>query len=365
MITKIVYDNVSNQLSVPSEMLPVGQDKPCAGHLTGTVLENLCEICGKVCYDSLSNPKGRNSRDYHFHIKEVGHFSIWEHSPLTFQIDCSTTDVFIGRPGVEVNHCPKDHNYIRVSINFRAIWEWDLYIKFISYESKKVGDWLKNEAHKVAPLIFSDPVQVDQDFLDRYQLNPSIVPPQLDQEIWVSFFLSGISRNCTHELVRHRYGTAVSQRSTRYVKESNANWIQHPLYDEYIKSHPEDSLIKLKDELMDMGQMMYDLEASRLQSWLISKGIDKGTALKQSRGSARSNLGTCLETELIFSANLKNWKHILNLRSNSHSDGEIRKMTNMVYLALKDKFPSRFTDYRTQDCKDGIGFEVLPQAKKE
>lgn len=43
-----------------------------------------------------------------------------------------------------------------------------------------------------------------------------------------SFFITNVSRGLTNELVRHRAGVAISQRSTRYVDESESDWCLHP-----------------------------------------------------------------------------------------------------------------------------------------
>ena len=46
------------------------------------------------------------------------------------------------------------------------------------------------------------------------------------------FVISGISRSLTHELVRHRAGFAYSQRSQRYVDESESAFITPPALNE-------------------------------------------------------------------------------------------------------------------------------------
>jgi thymidylate synthase (FAD) len=43
-----------------------------------------------------------------------------------------------------------------------------------------------------------------------------------------SLLLEGVSRSLTHELVRHRAGTAMSQLSQRYVDESEAHFVVPP-----------------------------------------------------------------------------------------------------------------------------------------
>src|SRR3954471_5521606 len=46
----------------------------------------------------------------------------------------------------------------------------------------------------------------------------------------VSFFIAGISRGCSHEIVRHRAGFAYSQRSTRYTREDEASIVLDPFF---------------------------------------------------------------------------------------------------------------------------------------
>lgn len=46
----------------------------------------------------------------------------------------------------------------------------------------------------------------------------------------ISVFISGISRGCSHEIVRHRAGFAYSQRSTRYTREDEAAFVMEPYY---------------------------------------------------------------------------------------------------------------------------------------
>src|SRR5207245_10543002 len=50
---------------------------------------------------------------------------------------------------------------------------------------------------------------------------------------YVSFALVNISRVCSHEIVRHRVGTAVSQESLRYVRPPEIKfWIPDELHDD-------------------------------------------------------------------------------------------------------------------------------------
>ena len=98
-----------------------------------------------------------------------------------------------------------------------------------------------------------------------------------------SFFLSNISRGCTHELVRHRVGVAISQRSTRYVDESVSAWVWHPL----LAKLDDPALLREIDDAEGACRGVYDKVVERLQGILQQEGCDKLTARKQARGAAR------------------------------------------------------------------------------
>src|SRR5579884_1553756 len=53
----------------------------------------------------------------------------------------------------------------------------------------------------------------------------------LEHAVW-DLLITGVSRSLTHELVRHRAGTAISQLSQRYVDESTADFVEPPVRSE-------------------------------------------------------------------------------------------------------------------------------------
>jgi thymidylate synthase ThyX len=89
---------------------------------------------------------------------------------------------------------------------------------------------------------------------------------------------------------------------------------------------------------------------------MISEGIDKFTARKQARGAARGLLGNALNTELIFSASLSQWKWMFHLRAAAPADAEIRVVFNEVFELLNERFPEHFEGYTKEECPDKIGY---------
>lgn len=184
----------------------------------------------------------------------------------------------------------------------------------------------------------------------------------------ISFFLGNISRGCTHELVRHRVGVAISQRSTRYVDESTSNWIHHPLVEAYEKAWlagdvdkttaPDDLIGNMAFRTETLAQETYRTVVSRLEAWLISRGTDKFTARKQARGAARGYLGNALCTEMIWTCNVRALRGIIDQRVKAAADAEIRILFGAIYEAAKPYFPA-YLNYEKRSCPDGLGFELF------
>lgn len=168
----------------------------------------------------------------------------------------------------------------------------------------------------------------------------------------------------THELVRHKWHTAVSQRSTRYVDESGSDWAWHPLILKYqdeldakISKNPHwrtDTLLNTELAIRDM----YDEIVEFLQKRCLEQGIDKFTSRKQARGAARGILGNALSSELIFSASLDEWQRILEQRASQHADAEIRLMANRIFEYFEENLPTIVKQYKRVSCPDGIGFGI-------
>ncbi len=323
----LIFDNVSSELIVPERM-----GKARADQLQGTPQENLCELAGRVCFDSLG--KGRPTVDYHPNILSMGHLSIYEHANFVVKF----TDPFLGafdwlaswvnRPGVWVE--TKDwYKDMRVTLNLRSLLEWDKHAwKSELGNSGRVGRILRTAIGKhlkCLPLVG-----------DRHEDDTaaSVVEPLSDNEIWVSFFIENVSRALTAELNRHGDWTAVSQRSTRYCDEFDSKVVRHPAL-----GYSGD-FCSLMDE---HTANLYDVVGLKATSKQIASGVGEPDARKQARGAAARYLPLGLETQEIFSASLAQWKHILSMRLSDAADAEIRELAKEIDILLKAKFPSRFS----------------------
>lgn len=366
MYASIVWDGTT--LTPPADM-----GEPRADQLRGSNLDNLSELAGRICYDSCGT--GRNSVDYHQHIRDVGHTSVLEHANLTFavQLDVpnylAVCESLLNRPGIwAAKEVPSliltpgtgGGFILRITANLRAVREWHEFPPS-NKMAKLVGDQIQFLAKKEAPLVLADTNGQDVGMPMR------VVPPKYEEEIWISLFLTNVSRGLSHEIVRHKFRTAISQRSTRYVDEGDSEWCWHPLIKNMIGDEVlfetgdfNDALgtkFTLKD-IQGLCQQGYKSIVDKLQAKLAADGIDKFTARKQARGAARGLLGNALLTELIFSASLAEWKWIFGLRAAAPADAEIRVVMNEVYELLTAKFPDAFVGWTREECPDKIGYGV-------
>jgi thymidylate synthase (FAD) len=167
-----------------------------------------------------------------------------------------------------------------------------------------------------------------------------------------SFLLYGISRSVTHELVRHRAGVGVSQVSQRYVSGSVLRFVERPEY----QSDPE--LHALFEERADRATAEYEAMAGRLL-----ERQEKGAALldadyktdarKKVQQTARSLLPNETEAPMVFTGNVRAFRHIVEMRADAHAESEIRNLAVRLFLCLVRADPILFGDYQLQSLPDG------------
>lgn len=180
----------------------------------------------------------------------------------------------------------------------------------------------------------------------------------------ISFYIAGVSRGCTHELVRHRSGCAISQRSTRYVDESESDWCWHPLLAAAQREMEDTSGDPRCEETQRNAQATYRRIVALIEAYLIRHGADNLTARKQARGAARGALGNALETALVWTANLRALRNVLEQRASEFADAEIRLLANALYEAALPIVPEYLGDYERVPCPDGIGYGLRTQFRK-
>lgn len=161
----------------------------------------------------------------------------------------------------------------------------------------------------------------------------------------VSFYLGGISRSLTHELIRHRH-FSYSQLSQRYVPERDAKMVEPDV----IASDPE-----LHERFLAAA------EASQTAYNDLLEGLQKKFAdvanptlrRKQARQAARSVLPNATETRIVVTGNYRAWRHFIAMRASEHADVEIRALAVECLRQLKEKAANVFADFEITVLDDG------------
>jgi thymidylate synthase (FAD) len=139
------------------------------------------------------------------------------------------------------------------------------------------------------------------------------------EHAYATFRLSEVSRAMTHQLVRHRL-LSVSQKSQRYVSESTFGWVVPPAVRAEDQSEYEQDMVTIRE--------MY-------AKW-------KGKGLKSE--DARFVLPNACTTELVVSANFREWRHVFHVRCHRRAQWEIREVCLLLLNELHQQAPHVFGD---------------------
>lgn len=173
----------------------------------------------------------------------------------------------------------------------------------------------------------------------------------------VSFYITGISRSCSHELVRHRH-FSYSQLSQRYVPDDDAQVVLPP----GLEDDPE--LQQLVLDAADASRTAYLELLSRLEAKFAPKPGDEPSLLrrKQARQAARAVLPNDTETRIVVTGNYRAWRHFIAMRASEHADIEIRRLAIACLRELAAAAPAVFADFQITVLADGSEVATSPLA---
>ncbi|HAG08748.1 MAG TPA: FAD-dependent thymidylate synthase [Desulfotomaculum sp.] len=141
------------------------------------------------------------------------------------------------------------------------------------------------------------------------------------EHAYATFRISGVSRAFTHQFVRHRL-CSFTQQSQRFVSEANFTYIEP----ESVKKNPEAHAI------------FVNLMAEAKEAYLALQKL----GIKNE--DARFVLPSSIESQLVVTANLREWRHIIKLRGSRSAQWEIRAVVLEILSFLKQHTPAVFAD---------------------
>lgn len=157
----------------------------------------------------------------------------------------------------------------------------------------------------------------------------------------VTFFLTNVSRVVTHEIIRHRAGTAFSQTSGRYVRTDSVD--MYVPYD--IASDPEAARI-WKRAVLQMEKNVAELSR-------VTRINEKPFGLKKKLTSAfRRLIGNGQANHIVVTANHRAWRHMIEMRTDPSAEEEIRVVFADISRQLRERFPTIYADAQVSEVDD-------------
>ena len=134
-------------------------------------------------------------------------------------------------------------------------------------------------------------------------------------------------RGVSHEIVRHRIAS-FSQESTRYCNYSNDRFGYEITF--------------IKPCFLKEGTGAYAawLSAMHLANIMYSDMLAEGCTPQE----ARSVLPNSVKTEVVMTANLREWRHFLKLRTAKAAHPQMRELTVPLLHELQERIPVVFDD---------------------
>jgi len=153
-----------------------------------------------------------------------------------------------------------------------------------------------------------------------------------------------VDRGVSHELVRHRL-CAFSQESTRYCDYSRDGvaFVIPP----WVKIHPGSYPRDRVEMLLRTGAMDEEAEAEWLKQMAAANVLYRELRnAGQSPQQARSVLPNSLKTEIVVTANMREWRHIFQLRCAKAAHPQMREVMIPLRDAMIAWVPVLFDDLK-------------------
>ena len=147
-----------------------------------------------------------------------------------------------------------------------------------------------------------------------------------------TFLIEGISRACSHQLVRYRH-CSFSQLSQRYAKVGTEKEARNAHFN-YFSGKPDEA-----DEILAKYFVLPKEYPSRHEVARTFVGYHEAIARGVKPEEARALLPNCTKTNLLVTTNLRELVHICNERMCARAQGEIRELIGKMRDLVLENLP--------------------------
>ena len=152
-----------------------------------------------------------------------------------------------------------------------------------------------------------------------------------------SFALRNVSRVFTHELVRHRAGSAFSQESLRYVRLTDIGFRVPP------------ALEPVRDQVLSIVEQLEEFQVSAAKELGIDEEGVPFHVKKEVTSALRRLAPIGLSTDILWTANARTLRHVIEMRTAEGAEEELRSVFDQVAKIMQAEAPGLFQDFVKQD----------------
>jgi thymidylate synthase (FAD) len=152
-----------------------------------------------------------------------------------------------------------------------------------------------------------------------------------------SFALRDVSRVFTHELVRHRAGSAFSQESLRYVRLTEIGFRVPP------------ALEPVRDQVISIVEQLEQFQVSAANELGIDEEGVPFHVKKEVTSALRRLAPIGLSTDIVWTANARTLRHVIEMRTAEGAEEELRTVFDSVAQIMRAEAPGLFQDFVRQD----------------
>jgi thymidylate synthase (FAD) len=152
-----------------------------------------------------------------------------------------------------------------------------------------------------------------------------------------TFAFRNVSRVFTHELVRHRAGSAFSQESLRYVRLTDIGF------------RVPAALEPIREQVLNIVEQLEEFQVTAAEALGLD---DEGVPfpVKKEVTSALRRLAPIgLSTDIVWTANLRTLRHVIEMRTSPGAEEELRLVFDEVARTMQAEAPSLLQDFRRGD----------------
>jgi thymidylate synthase (FAD) len=152
-----------------------------------------------------------------------------------------------------------------------------------------------------------------------------------------TFIIWDVSRVFTHELTRHRAGSAFSQESMRFVR-----------IDDIAFRIPE-SMESMRPQIVSILETLEEFQIKAAEHFELDEPGVPFHKKKEITSAMRRLAPEGISTMIIWTSNIRTLRHVIQMRTDPGAEEELRFVFNVIGEIMREEAPLLFGDFVVED----------------